>query len=271
MTQMASPTHGARQRLGTSSVPLASFSQWSAAAYLASYYSQVELEERHTLRFLAQEARKLAPGAIVLEFGIGPTLHHVFPFAPRAREIHVADLLPANLETVRQWCTEGPDAFDWRAFIREVLVCEGVHNPAPDEIDAREQLTRARITCLLGGDARLRHPLGEAHCQRYDCVVSCYCADSATASKREWFRYLRNIVSLLAPGGRFIVAALRHCSSYQVGDLQFPSPVIDEHDLKRAFSMLNFDMSSVVLQVCDVPERVHSGFESIALASAQIR
>ena len=43
--------------------------------------------------------------------------------------------------------------------------------------------------------------------------------DSATASKHDWFRYLRNIASLLAPGGRFVIAALRNCSFYRVGDL----------------------------------------------------
>jgi hypothetical protein len=268
---MASLPHSAVNGLGNGCVPVASFSQWDPTAYLTSYYSKVEPEERHTLRFLVQEAQRLAPGASVVEFGIGPTLHHVLPFARLAREIHVADLLPANLEAVRRWCEQKPGAFSWREFTREVLIAEGAHPPAEDEIDTRERLTRERLTCSLLGDARLRYPLGEAYSRRYDCVVSCYCADSATASKHEWFRYLRNITSLLAPGGRLVLAALRNCSFYRVGDLRFPSPAIDEHDLQRALAMLSFDMSSIVLQVCNVPEQVRSGFQSIALASCRIR
>jgi SAM-dependent methyltransferase len=268
---MASISHNALRGLGSGSAPVASFSQWNPAAYLATYYSHIEPEERHTLRFLVQEAQRLAPGASVLEFGIGPTLHHVFPFAKRAGEIHVADLLPANLEAVRQWCSQRPGAFNWRKFTREVLIAEGAQQPTEDEIDARERLTRERLTSSLLGDARLNHPLGGTYSRRYDCVVSCYCADSATASKHEWFCYLRNISSLLAPGGRLILTALRNCSFYRVGDLQFPSPAIDEHDLQRALVMLNFDMRSVVLQVCNVPEQMRYGFQSIALASGRIQ
>jgi hypothetical protein len=268
---MASVPHSALKRPGVDCLPLASFREWNPAAYLATYYSQVEPEERHTLRFLVAEARKLAPGVAVLEFGIGPTLHHILPFAPLARDIHVADLLPDNLEAVRQWCRQEPGAHDWRAFTREVLIREGVHAPTAAQIDAREQLVRERVTCRLPGDARLRHPLGESYSHRYDCVMSCYCADSATASKHDWFRYLHNITSLLAPGGRFVMAALRNCCFYRVGDLQFPSPAIDEHDVQRALAMLNFDMRSVELQVCPVPEQVRSGFQSIVLASGRIR
>ena len=268
---MASVPHGALKSPGGRREHSASFGQWDSAAYLATYYSQVQPDERHTLRFLAQEARQLTPGSSVLEFGIGPTLHHVLPLAPYAREIHVADLLPANLEAVRQWCVDDPGAFDWRAFTREVLICEGARDPSTDDIDARESLVRERLTCRLLGDAHLRHPLGDAYSHRYDCVVSCYCADSATTNKHDWFRCLHNITSLLAPGGLFVVAALRNCSFYRVGDVQFPSPAIDEHDLQRALAMLGLDMGSVVLQVCDVPEQDRCGFQSIMLASGRLR
>jgi len=268
---MASLPHSALKGLSNSRMAVASFSQWDPAAYLATYYSKIEPEEAHTLRFLVREAQRLESDASVLEFGIGPTLHHVLPFARLAREIHVADLLPANLEAVRQWCAQKPGAFNWREFTREVLIAEGIQQPSEEEIDARERRTRERLTCSLLGDARLRHPLGEAYSSRYDCVVSCYCADSATASKHEWFRYLRNITSLLAPGGRFVLAALRNCSFYRVGNVRFPSPAIDEYDLQRALTMLNFDMGSVVLQVYPVPEQLRAGFQSIALASGRIR
>jgi len=247
------------------------FNQWSPAAYLATYYAKVEPEERHTLRFLVREARNLAPGATVLEFGVGPTLHHLLPLAPHVARIHVADLLPANLEAVRQWCVEEPGAFDWSAFTREVLLYEGIRRPSGQEIDTRERLTRERLTLRLVGDARHRHPLGLTYSRRYDCVVTCYCADSATADKGEWFRYLRNIASLLAPGGLFVVAALRNCSFYRVGALRFPSPAIDEHDIRCALVELNFEKSSIQLQVCEVSEQARHGFQSIVLASGRIR
>ncbi|MFL6547465.1 MAG: guanitoxin biosynthesis pre-guanitoxin forming N-methyltransferase GntF [Povalibacter sp.] len=268
---MASVPHCALKHRDDARASAATFSRWNPAAYLATYYAKVESEERHTLRFLVREAQKLSSAATILEFGVGPTLHHVLPLAPRVAQIHVADLLPANLEAVRQWCVAEPGAFEWREFTREVLRYEGIRSPSAAEIDAREQLTRERLTLRLSGDARLRHPLGLKYSRRYDCVVSCYCADSATADNAEWFRYVSNIASLLAPGGLFLIASLRNCSSYRVGARRFPSPAIDEHDIRCAFAELDFATSSIELQVCNVPEQAHHGFDSIMLASGRMR
>ena len=268
---MASVPHCALKHGEDTRASAAGFSRWNPAAYLATYYAKVEPEEHHTLRFLVREAQKLSSAATILEFGVGPTLHHVLPLAPRVAQIHVADLLPANLEAVRQWCVGEPGAFEWREFTREVLRYEGIRSPSVAEIDAREQLTRERLTLRLLGDARLRHPLGLKYSRRYDCVVSCYCADSATADKEEWFRYLHNIASLLAPGGLFLIASLRNCSSYTVGSLRFPSPAIDEYDIRCALAELDFETRSIELRVCDVPEQAHHGFQSIVLASGRIR
>ena len=265
---MASVPHSALTP-ATHELPPAGFSQWDPAIYLATYYSRVEVEERYTLRFLTQEAQSLSPQTSVLEFGIGPTLHHLLPFAPCASEIHVADLLPANLEAVRRWCMEETGAFNWNAFTREVLIYEGVSDPLEADIQAREQLVRDKLTRRFIGDARLTRALGETNTYRYGCVVSCYCADSAASNKHDWFRYLQSITSLLAPGGRFIMAALRNCNSYRVGDICFPAARVDEHDVRRALALLNFDMHSMVLHIRETAEQACFGFKSILLASAR--
>jgi hypothetical protein len=164
---------------------------------------------------------------------------------------------------------EDADAFNWNAFTREVLIYEGAGDPLEADIRAREQLVRDKLTRRLVGDARLTHPLGSAHAYKYECIVSCYCADSATSNKHDWFRYLQSITSLLAPHGRFVMAALRNCSFYSVGNIRFPAARIDEHDVRRALALLNFDMHSMVLQVRETTEQARFGFNSILLASAR--
>ncbi|HEY5807601.1 MAG TPA: guanitoxin biosynthesis pre-guanitoxin forming N-methyltransferase GntF [Povalibacter sp.] len=249
------------------SAPVSSFADWSAEAYLADYYSRIEPEERCTLRFLVEQFRKLPRNCLALEFGIGPTLHHVLPLSPYASEIHVADLLPSNLEAVRKWQERECGAHDWAEFTRRVLIYEGNLLPTESDVHAREELTRSRITQRLLGDAHRPQPLGPGYERRYDCVLSCYCADSATADKLEWSRLMRNITYLLAPGGLLVVAALRRCSGYRVGGKCFPSAGIDEHDMGRLFERLYFRSSGVTLRVEQVPEQRTSGFESVLLAS----
>jgi NNMT/PNMT/TEMT family len=241
------------------------FDRWSADDYLHDYYSRVETEEEHTLEFLVKQCARVPVGSTILEFGCGPTLHHVLPFSHRAAEIHVADLLPGNLDAIRRWQSHDPGAHDWREFTRRVLRFEGLRCPTPKDIRRREAMTRAVISRRIVADARHSRPLG-ALTRQYGCVVSCYCADSATAEKQEWLRFMHNIAGLVSPGGLLLVAALRRCKHYAVGDQKFPSAHIDEHDLASACRKL--DLSEFSIEVADVSDRSQSGFDSILLASA---
>ncbi|HEY6644664.1 guanitoxin biosynthesis pre-guanitoxin forming N-methyltransferase GntF [Povalibacter sp.] len=246
----------------------ADFDRWSADDYLHDYYSRVETEEEHTLEFLVKQCARIPVDATILEFGCGPTLHHVLPFSHRAAEIHLADLLPANLEAIRRWQSRDPGAHDWREFTRRVLRFEGLQHPTRHDIQCREEVTRAVISRRIVADAQQPRRPG-ALTRRYDCVVSCYCADSATADKREWRRFMHNIAGLVSPGGLLLVAALRRCKYYSVGNQTFPSAHIDEHDLTSVFRDLR--LSDVDIDVVDVPDRSNSGFDSILLASATMR
>jgi hypothetical protein len=247
------------------------FAHWNPAQYLAHYYKRVESEERHTLRFLVSQLRNLSANSVALEFGVGPTLHHVLPLAARTSEVHVADLLPANLQAICEWQNHATAAHDWSAFTREVLTYEGVVAPTRVQIASRENLTRRRITRYLLADAESSSPLKIESTRRYDCVLSCYCADSATPSKARWFQMMQNIASLVAPGGLFVVAALRRCSYYQVGDIRFPSADIDERDMLAALHAMRCIPSTLELQLQCVPDRKRLGFDGIILAAARLR
>ena len=219
------------------------------------------------MKFLVQEFKKIEGQPIALEFGIGPTLHHVLPLSPHVREIHVADYLPSNLAEVRKWQASENGAHNWRPFTERVLAYEGIPSPDETDIHTRETLTRKRITRSLIGDASISHPIGQQGNGQYELVLSCYCADSATDDKTVWFRYMTNILRLLAPGGFFVTAALRNCQYYRVGNKYFPSASVNEDDFENLFRRLNIDMSRAIIQVENVPEHKAAGYESIVLAS----
>jgi NNMT/PNMT/TEMT family len=248
------------------SAHLAPFGEWDAAAYLQDYYATLEPDEAHTLRFLVREFARIERPAIALDFGAGPTLHHLLPLAPHVREIHVADCLPDNLAHIRHWVQQRRGAHDWRPFTHHVLACEGRACASEAEVQAREALTRQRITRYLHGDAARPAPLGSAGGPRYDIVMSCFCADSATDDKATWARYMAHITSLVAPGGLFVTAALRRCRGSDVGTRRFPSANIDEHDLAELLRRQGFDKAHTRIAVEPVPNR--RGYGSIVLASA---
>ena len=248
-------------------ITLASFDEWNPLDYLADYYTHVEQDEQRTLGFLVQEFEKIEGRPVALEFGVGPTLHRALSLSPYAREIHVADYLPSNLEEIRRWQKGAFGAHDWKPFTEAILAYEGVPAPRKRDIHRRESLTRRRITDFFVGDASSSYPIGRQAGRRYDLLLSCYCADSATNDKAEWLRYMTNILRLLEPGGFFVTAALRNCRHYRVGNRYFPSANVNEDDFENLFRQLDFDMRRTIIQVEDVPEHDAIGYGSIVLAS----
>ena len=246
------------------------FSTWNASAYLATYYSRVEPTERHTLRFLHDAIGELPATARALDFGAGPTLHHAIALASRVGELHVADLLPENLNALRRWHRRASGAHDWSAFTQAVLQLDGVPAPTIDDAQRREALVRERLTRILPGDARRRLPLGPGAPKNYDCVTSFFCADSATSNLGDWRRLVLNICGLLAPGGLLIMGALHRCNFWRLREKPLPSACIDEHHMHSVLDTAGFDRASRRIQVCEVPDQASNGFESILLVSARL-
>jgi SAM-dependent methyltransferase len=245
------------------------FDQWDAAHYLDQYYGSVEADEAATLDFIARSCRRVELPGRALVFGIGPTVHHLLPLVPHVLDVHVADYLESNLDHVRRWLRRDPRAHDWRAFARHVLGCEGVQAPTDRQVAAREDLVRARVTRCLRGDAGTASPLASVALGSYDVVLSCYCAESATGDWHEWRRYMHNIVRLLAPGGLFIIAALRRCRAYRVAHRRFACAHIDEHDLAAVLAETGFAWAQMHFEVRTVGLRERLGYNSIVLAAAR--
>jgi hypothetical protein len=243
--------------------------EWAPAAYLAGYYRAVDADEQHTIAFITEAARRMPADEPALVFGAGPTLHHVFPIARYASEIHLGDYLRSNLEEISRWIRKDKGAHDWQPFVSYALKCEGITHPTPSDIGSREQLVRTRTTKLLDVDVRNDQPLGDARgC--YGTVLSAYCADSATADLDVWRAYMRRIVGLVRPGGTLLVAALGQTQSYFVGGKVFPSPMLDAVDMARMLQAY-FPESELTIRIVPVPECAPHGYSSIILAAGHCR
>ncbi|MFF5287911.1 guanitoxin biosynthesis pre-guanitoxin forming N-methyltransferase GntF [Paractinoplanes globisporus] len=237
---------------------------WEPAEYLAGYYRAVEPDEVATVAFLVDAMRHAEPGRPVLFFGVGPTLHHVFAAAETASEIHLGDYLPANLAEIRRWIGREPGAHDWRPFVRYTLQCEGISRPTDEQIAAREDLTRTKITKLVQVDARHPRPID----RHYPTVISPYCADSATADRTTWLLFMRHITGLVQPGGLFITAALRRCRGYTVAGKTFPGADVDEHDLRAALRP-EFEPLDGSIEVRETSQSAAHGYAAILLCHAR--
>lgn len=242
---------------------------WNAREYLEEYFGKFSADVRTTTKFVTTELSKLkdTPLSRVLDFGSGPTIIGIAGTVPYVREIHIADYLDSNLNEIRSWLENEPNSFDFTDTVSFTLELEGI-DPSAATIRRRSEELKSRIVKVLRCDAGSITPLGR-DADTYPLIISLYCADSATSSKRMWQIYMKNILSLLEPGGTIIVSALRKCEFYTIGPNRFPSANIDESDLRDVFLANGFSNSNIAIKVVDVPGEVEQGFTSLLLARAQ--
>ncbi len=240
---------------------------WIPRDYLHHYYSQINADEQHTIQFFVDAMQKAGKSGEVLFFGCGPTLHHVFLSAPKASAIDLADYLQNNIDELKKWIDKDPESHNWTQFVSYTLECEGNTNPSAEDVAERERLMRGLVRNLIpNADVKKGAPLGEAGVGRYQTIISAYCADAVTADKEEWREYMRNIASMLAPGGHFIVSALGNTDSYIVNGKVFPCANITKKDMEEALGQDCERDSIEVVEVSELGEQKELGYTGIILA-----
>lgn len=242
---------------------------WVPEEYLRDYYNDVQPDERHTIRFFVDAVRNRSDLGDVLFFGCGPTLHHVFLAAPKARSICLADYLASNVSVLEKWKKNDPHAHNWAPFIRHTLACEGKAEPSDDEISEREMLTRSKITELrAGADINDPMPMGREGVNKYHTVISAYCVDAVTSDPEVWEQYMRTLATLVAPGGTLIISALGNTSEYHVDGKKFPCANVSREEMERVLQLDYAPDTINVVEVDDLGTQEMLGYTSIILAHA---
>jgi NNMT/PNMT/TEMT family len=237
---------------------LASYSDWDPKKYLDEYYSNILPDEKLCLEFLVDSLQKLISVDVALDFGAGPVISHVLPLVVKAKTIHMSEHVGSNRIELKKWIANDVGAFDWRRSTFEVLRLEG--SPIPTELKAqqREEFLRQQITQVLPGDVRNSDPLGISKREFYPLVAAHYCAEGISQSKAEWSVYMKNIMSMVQPGGVLIVSACGSGAFYRVGDLYFPSTKLEPQDVLDCF--LNNGFMDIDLRVRQLSEYSEKGF-----------
>jgi hypothetical protein len=247
-------------------IEYAPYTEWKPEDYLNEYYSEVMPDERFAMEFLVESLAKTEPVSVAVEFGCGPTVHHMLPMATKATEIHMAEYLENNRQEVEKWLAKAPNSHNWHDFTLETLRLEGIENPTPEQIEERETLARQRVKCVLPGDAFDADPLGPEKRGFYPLVASHYCAEGATTNKDEWHGCMRNIASLVAPGGVFILSACGAAAFYCVGGRNFPCAGVTAQDVLQSLTDNGF--TNIDIRVRQVPDHSEQGFSSVIFARA---
>jgi hypothetical protein len=236
--------------------------------YMETFYRDKPAtnDERAVLKFLVKHLAHQGRTAAVLEVGCGPTVHHILPLVPYASELHMADYLPENLEEVRRWVENAPDAYQWHQYTALVLEFERGEAPA-SAIEEREAQARAKVRRLLPCDLTTPHILIQP--VTYDIVTAFYCTEEVGVDIAAWEGVMTNLCRTVAPGGMLYLSCLRNTDHYLVGDTRYPCARITEADLRRVLPALGFDMRHSVVEGKAVENQEDEGVFGVVLVAAR--
>jgi hypothetical protein len=249
----------------SAAIEYSSFEDWDAKDYLSEYYSEVLEDERHALQFLVDSLRGLPVVDRALDAGCGPCVHHCFPLVPYAREIHCADFVAGNREAIARWIQRKPGAHDWRVFAAQTLICESAKS-FPDAILRRESETRERLKRVVPCDVRAADPLGPDARASYPLVTSHYCAEAISTDKAVFRDNMKNLASLVSPGGLLITSACGAADFYKVGTRSFPCSGVTAQEVLSSLMALGF--RDIDLRIRSTPSHADQGYASVVFARA---
>ncbi|CAF4221398.1 unnamed protein product [Rotaria sordida] len=235
--------------LASSKIIERDFGNFGPRVYLEEYYSEIQNEDKHHLYCLAKAYANVTDGSTLLEFGGGPTLYQLMSAAAKVKEIHFADYLEVNLVEVRKWVSRSGDAFNWNNITAIALQAEGIM-PTSDAINEREAMLREKIKKFLRCDAFQKYPLGTNNdsAVQYDIVNTHFVAESITDNPDDWKFAFANICSYVKPGGKLVMAAMKHSHAWKNGVQKFPATYITEHDLVERLIENGFRYEDIIME-----------------------
>lgn len=224
-----------------------SFETFSPEEYLKEYYSHMSKEEIDLLEFFIYAYSFLPKNSLILELGGGPTIYQLITASTYAREIYFAEYLDINLKEIKKWLSNAKDAFNWDLYFKKALQLEGSKSDSKN-INKRKYLLRHKITRLIYCNVFNKDPLGENNKQVFDIVSVNFVPESISKNKIEWKNAIKNICSLIRPGGFLVMTALGSARYWHAGKKKFPAANIDENDIKAVLIELGFEKNMIKIK-----------------------
>ncbi|XP_029428629.1 nicotinamide N-methyltransferase-like [Rhinatrema bivittatum] len=206
-------------------------------AYLDTYYA-ADVGSFVTDEYLPFILKNLfgtfASGAIrgdtLIDIGSGPSIYQFLSACEYFREIIATDYTDRNLQELEKWLKKEPGAFDWSSAVKFVCELEGDR----EKWTEKEEKVRRTVTRLLKCDVTKSNPLEPLTLPQADCLLTFLCLDAACKDHEAFCCALRNITSLLKPGGYLVMGGVLGSSMYMVGQYPFFSLDLEKEFLERA-------------------------------------
>ncbi|XP_036601577.1 nicotinamide N-methyltransferase-like [Trichosurus vulpecula] len=216
---------------------------FSPRTYLQNYYtfgsspSQEKQVLMHNLRKLSETfSLGQVKGDLLIDIGTGPTIYQLLSACESFKEIVATDYTDQNREELIRWLKKEPGAFDWSPVVKYVCELEGDREKWAE----KEEKLRVRVKQVLKCDVTQSQPLGSASLPQADCLLTTYCLEAACKDLPTYQQALKNLSSLLKPGGFLVLLSVLKSKFYIIGDERFSCLSLTQEEIEAALQKAGF-------------------------------
>nr|XP_060643395.1 nicotinamide N-methyltransferase-like [Anolis sagrei ordinatus] len=177
-------------------------------------------------------------GDTLIDIGSGPSIYQLLSACESFKEIIATDLLEQNRAEIQKWLKKDPDALDWTPMVKYTCQLEGDR----EKWKEKEEKLRRTIKQVLPCDVTLANPLDPLVLQPVDCVISTFCLEAACDDLPTYCSAMKNVGSLVKPGGHLIFAAVMEETYYIVGPHKFRCLYLTSEMVRDAVKGASFEV-----------------------------
>ncbi|XP_075765914.1 nicotinamide N-methyltransferase isoform X2 [Pelodiscus sinensis] len=214
------------------------------AVYLETYYSfgssncprneVLELSLKSLFKIFISGGVK---GDTLIDIGSGPTIYQLLSACENFKEIVASDYTDRNRQELEKWLKKEPGAFDWTPVVKYVCELEGDREKWAE----KEEKLRNKVKQVLKCDVSKSSVLGPVSLPQADCLLSTLCLEAACKDLTSYRAALKNISSLLKPGGHLVMMTVLKETYYIVGQKRFSCLYLEKESVVEALSEAGFE------------------------------
>ncbi|XP_046525034.1 indolethylamine N-methyltransferase isoform X2 [Equus quagga] len=206
----------------------------------------LEITLHFSFRVTSTHSWAIFPGGLqgdtLIDIDSGPTIYQVLAACESFKDITLSDFTDRNREELEKWLKKEPGAYDWTPAVRFACELEG----NSDRWREKEEKLRAVVKRVLKCDANLGNPLAPVVLPLADCVLTLLAMECACCSLDAYRAALRNLASLLKPGGHLVTIVTLRLKSYMVGKRQFSCVPLEKEEVEQAVLDAGFDIEQLL-------------------------
>nr|XP_060643562.1 nicotinamide N-methyltransferase-like [Anolis sagrei ordinatus] len=188
-------------------------------------------------------------GDTLIDIGSGPSIYQLLSACESFKEIIVSDLVEKNREEMQKWLRKDPNAFDWTPIVKYVCQLEGNRETWLE----KEEKLRRTVKQVLKCNVTLANPFDPLVVPPADCVLCSCCLEAASKDFPAYRSAMKNVASVVKPGGHFIFVIPIGATYYVAGQSKFTNLCVTPEMVKVAVKEAGFEIVHFENLIVDFP------------------